>query len=47
VLEPIFEADLEPAARGYRPGRSGINAIKAVRRLLCQAFTDVVECAAC
>src|SRR5690606_30638296 len=22
VLEPIFEADLEPAAYGYRPGRS-------------------------
>ena len=23
VLEPIFEADLEPTAYGYRPGRSG------------------------
>jgi RNA-directed DNA polymerase len=26
VLEPIFEADLEPTAYGYRPGRSGIDA---------------------
>ena len=30
VLEPIFEADLDPAAHGYRPGRSGTEAIKAV-----------------
>ena len=40
VLEPIFEADLEPAAFGYRPGRSGIDAVKAVHRLLCQGFTQ-------
>src|SRR3954453_2293269 len=43
VLEPIFEADLEPAAYGYRPGRSGIDAVKAVHRLLCQGFTEVVD----
>jgi RNA-directed DNA polymerase len=43
VLEPIFEADLEPAAYGYRPGRSGIAAVKVVHRLLCQGFTDVVD----
>src|SRR3954468_23059386 len=43
VLEPIFEADLEPAAYGYRPGRSGMDAVKAVHRLLCQGFTDVVD----
>ncbi|MBV8506251.1 MAG: group II intron reverse transcriptase/maturase [Alphaproteobacteria bacterium] len=43
VLEPIFEADLEPAAYGYRPGRSGVDAVKAVHRLLCQGFTDVVD----
>ena len=30
VLEPIFEADLDPAAHGYRPGRSRADAIKAV-----------------
>jgi RNA-directed DNA polymerase len=43
VLEPIFEADLEPAAHGYRPGRSGINAVKAVHRLLCQGFIPGVH----
>ena len=32
VLEPIFEADLDPAAYGYRPGRSGADAIKEARR---------------
>jgi RNA-directed DNA polymerase len=43
VLEPIFEADLEPSAYGYRPGRSGNDAVKEVHRLLCQGFTDVVD----
>ena len=32
VLEPIFEADLEPSAYGYRPGRSGNDAVKVVHR---------------
>ena len=43
VLEPIFEADLDPAAHGYRPGRSGTEAIKAVHALLCRGYTDVVD----
>src|SRR5215210_1367201 len=43
VLEPIFEADLEPTAYGYRPGRSGADAVKVVHRLLCQGFTEVVD----
>lgn len=43
VLEPIFEADLEPSAYGYRPSRSGIDAVKSVHRLLCQGFIDVVD----
>jgi len=43
VLEPIFEADLDPSAYGYRPGRGGIDAVKVVHRLLCQGFTDVVD----
>src|SRR5690348_4879504 len=38
----IFEADLDPAAYGYRPGRSGADAIKEVHVLLCRGFTDVV-----
>jgi RNA-directed DNA polymerase len=43
VLEPIFEADLDPAAHGYRPGRSGADAIKTVHVLLCRGYTDVVD----
>lgn len=43
VVEPIFEADLDPAACGYRPGRSGTDAIKAVHALLCRGYTDVVD----
>jgi RNA-directed DNA polymerase len=43
VLEPIFEADLEDAAYGYRPRRSGIDAIKEVHRLICRGHTDVVD----
>ncbi|MEJ2087214.1 MAG: group II intron reverse transcriptase/maturase [Gammaproteobacteria bacterium] len=43
VLEPIFEADLDPAAHGYRPRRSGADAIKAVHALLCRGYTDVVD----
>src|SRR4029453_7330081 len=30
VIEPIFEADLEPNAYGYRPGRSAGDAVEAV-----------------
>jgi RNA-directed DNA polymerase len=43
VLEPIFEADLEDSAYGYRPGRSGANAIKEVHRLISRGHTDVVD----
>src|SRR5688500_6851940 len=43
VLEPIFEADLEPNAYGYRPGRSAGEAVRAVHGLLRQGFTDVVD----
>ena len=43
VLEPIFEADLEPQAYGYRPKRSAQDAIRKVHRLLCQGYTDVVD----
>jgi RNA-directed DNA polymerase len=43
VLEPIFEADLDPAAYGYRPGREAGQAIKAVLDLLRQGYTDVVD----
>jgi RNA-directed DNA polymerase len=43
VLEPIFEADLDPAAFGYRPQRSAAGAIQAVLILLRQGYTDVVD----
>jgi RNA-directed DNA polymerase len=43
VIEPIFEADLEPNAYGYRPKRSAGDAIEAVHGLLCQGHTDVVD----
>jgi RNA-directed DNA polymerase len=43
VLEPIFEADLEENAYGYRPRRNATNAIKEVHRLICRGYTDVVD----
>ena len=43
VLEPIFEADLEPNAYGYRPGRSALDAVRKVHELLCKGYTDVVD----
>jgi RNA-directed DNA polymerase len=43
VLEPIFEADLEDAAYGYRPRRGGLDAVKEVNRLIGRGYTDVVD----
>jgi len=43
VIEPIFEADLEPNAYGYRPRRGALDAIREVHDLLCQGYTDVVD----
>jgi len=43
VLEPIFEADLEPQAYGYRPRRSAHDAIQKVHKLICEGYTDVVD----
>jgi RNA-directed DNA polymerase len=43
MLEPIFEADLDPAAYGYRPNRSAGQAIQTVLGLLRQGYTDVVD----
>ncbi len=43
VLEPIFEADLEPSAYGYRPGRSAQEAVQEVHELLIAGYTDVVD----
>ena len=43
LIEPIFEADLEPSAYGYRPKRSAQDAIQEVHELLCAGYTDVVD----
>ena len=43
ILEPIFEADLEPSAYGYRPKRSAGDAIQEVDKLLYEGYTDVVD----
>jgi RNA-directed DNA polymerase len=43
VLEPIFEADLDPSAFGYRPRRSGPDAIREVHKRLCDGYTDAVD----
>jgi RNA-directed DNA polymerase len=32
ILQPIFEADLEPTAYGYRPGRTALEAVQEVHR---------------
>src|SRR6266851_2441134 len=43
VLEPIFEADLDPSAFGYRPKRGGLDAIKEVHALICRGYTEEVD----
>jgi len=43
VLEPIFEADFEDSAYGYRPARGAVDAVKDVHRHLGRGYTDVVD----
>lgn len=43
VIEPIFEADLEPNAYGYRPKRSALDAVVKIHKLLREGYTDVVD----
>jgi RNA-directed DNA polymerase len=43
VLEPIFEADFEDNAYGYRPVRGAVDAVKEVHRHICRGYTDVVD----
>jgi RNA-directed DNA polymerase len=43
VIEPIFEADFEDNAYGYRPARGAVDAVKDVHRHLCRGYTDVVD----
>ena len=43
VIEPIFEADFEDNAYGYRPTRGAVDAVKEVHRHLCRRYADVVD----
>jgi len=43
VLEPIFEADLQPEQYAYRPERGAQDAVKAVHRLLNTGHGHVVD----
>ena len=44
VLEPIFEADLQPEQYAYRPERSAHGAVKRVHSLLNTGYNEVVDC---
>jgi group II intron reverse transcriptase/maturase len=43
VLEPIFEADLQPEQYAYRPGRSALDAVQQVQALMKQGHTEVID----
>ena len=43
VLEPIFEADFEDTAFGYRPRRGAGRAVQEVHRHIVRGYTDVVD----
>lgn len=43
VLEPIFEADFDEAAYGYRPTRSALDAVRQVSRAIDEGHTEVVD----
>jgi RNA-directed DNA polymerase len=43
VLEPIFEADLQPEQYAYRPQRSALDAIRAIHALVNTGHTEVVD----
>jgi len=43
ILEPIFEVDLQPEQYAYRPDRSALDAIKAVKALVRSGHTEVVD----
>ena len=43
VLEPIFEADLQPEQHAYQPGRSALDAVRQVHRLLTTGHREVVD----
>ena len=43
VLEPIFEADFDEAAYGYRPKRGALDAVRKVHNAIDEGHTEVVD----
>jgi group II intron reverse transcriptase/maturase len=43
VLDPIFETDLEPEQHAYRPGKSALDAVRAVHSLVNRGYQEVVD----
>jgi RNA-directed DNA polymerase len=43
VLEPIFEADLQPEQYAYRQGRSALDAVKHVHKLINTGHGEIVD----
>jgi RNA-directed DNA polymerase len=43
ILPPIFEADLEPTAYGYRPGRTALEAVQEGHRALDAGHTEGID----
>jgi RNA-directed DNA polymerase len=43
VLEPIFEADLQPEQYAYRPDRSALDAVRQVHQLLNTGHEQIVD----
>ena len=43
VLEPIFEADFDEAAYGYRPKRSALDAVQTVHKAIDEGHTEIVD----
>lgn len=43
ILEPVFEADLQPEQHAYRPNRSALDAVRQVHSLLNTGHTEVID----
>src|ERR1700692_1271281 len=43
VLEPIFEADLQPEQYDYRRGRSALDAVMYVHKLVNTGYREIVD----
>ena len=43
VLGPIFEADFDEAAYGYRPQRGALDAVQRVHRAIDEGHTEIVD----